>query len=98
MREGKVMDKTVRIGLIGTSWWVDLMYLPSLMSHPAARVVGVCGRDAARAGEVAKKFGAKVFTDYRQLVASGEIDAIVVAAPDDLHYEMTVAAIEAGLH
>ncbi|MGE0500414.1 MAG: Gfo/Idh/MocA family protein [Rhizobiaceae bacterium] len=92
------MDKTVRIGLIGTSWWVDLMYVPSLLSHPAARVVGVCGRDASRAGEVARKLGAKVFADYRELVASGEIDAIVVAAPDDLHYEMTVAAIEAGLH
>jgi len=75
------------------------MYVPSLMSHPAADVVAVCGRNATRANEVAEKLGgAKVFTDYRQLIASGEVDAIVVAAPDDLHYEMTMAAIDAGLH
>jgi predicted dehydrogenase len=92
------MSRSVRIGLIGTSWWVDLMYIPSLMSHPAARVVGVCGRDAARAGEVAGKVGARVFSDYRELIASGDVDAIVVAAPDDLHHEMTIAAIDAGLH
>ncbi len=93
------MAEKVRLGLIGTSWWVDLMYAPSLMSHPAARVVAVCGRNATRASEVAEEFGgAKVFTDYRQLIASGELDAVVVAAPDDLHYEMTMAAIDAGLH
>ena len=93
------MGKKVRLGLIGTSWWVDLMYVPSLTSHPAAHVVGVSGRDARRAGEVAEKFGgAKVFPDYRELIQSGEIDAIIVAAPDDLHYEMTMAAIDAGLH
>ena len=93
------MGKKVRIGLIGTSWWVDLMYVPSLMSHPAAEVVGVCGRNAARAAEVAQKFGdAKVFTDYRQLIRQGGLDALIVASPDDLHYEMTMAAIDAGLH
>jgi predicted dehydrogenase len=92
------MGSKIRIGLIGTSWWVDLMHAPSLLSHPSARVVGVCGRDQDRASQVAQKFGAKVFADYRQLIASRELDAIIIAAPDDLHYEMTMAAIDAGLH
>ncbi len=93
------MSKKVHIGLIGTSWWVDLMYVPSLMSHPSAHVVGVCGRNATRTGEVAHKFGrAEVFTDHRQLINSGRLDAIIVASPDDLHHEMTMAAIDAGLH
>ncbi len=93
------MTQEVRIGLIGTSWWVDLMYIPSLTSHPNVKVPSVCGRNAARAGEVAAKFGgAKVFTDYRQLIRSGEIDAVIVSTPDDLHYEMTMTAIDAGLH
>ncbi len=93
------MGKRVRIGLIGTSWWGDLMYVPSLMSHPSAHVVGVSGRNETRATEVARKFGdAKVFTDYRQLINSGGLDAVIIASPDDLHYEMTMAAIDAGLH
>jgi predicted dehydrogenase len=93
------MSKRIRIGIIGTSWWVDMMYLPSLLSHQSARVVAISGRDAKRAAEVAAKFGgAQVFTDYRQLINSGELDAVIIAAPDDLHYEMTVAALDAGLH
>jgi len=93
------MGRKVRIGVVGTSWWTDLLYVPSLNSHPGAEMVAICGRDAARAGEVAAKFGgAKVFTDYRQLIGSGDIDAVFVVTPDDLHYEMTMAAVDAGLH
>ncbi|MCP4383661.1 MAG: Gfo/Idh/MocA family oxidoreductase [Hyphomicrobiales bacterium] len=93
------MEKRVRIGLISTSWWVDFMYLPSLTSHPSADVVGVCGRNAERAKEVAQKFGdAAVFTDFRALINAGGLDAIIIATPDDQHYDMTMAAIAAGLH
>ena len=44
------MDK-VRIGLIGTSGWVEQMYVPSLRSHPGAEVVAVCGRNPVPAGD-----------------------------------------------
>jgi predicted dehydrogenase len=39
-----------------------------------------------------------VFTDYGELIQKGNLDAIVVASPDDLHYPMTMDALEAGLH
>jgi predicted dehydrogenase len=92
-------QKNIRVGVIGTSWWVDLMYVPSLRSHPLAEVVAVCGRNSGRADEVAANFGAKrVFQDYRQLIGDGGCDAVVIATPDDLHFEMTMEAIEAGLH
>ena len=41
---------------------------------------------------------ATVFTDYREMIAKGDLDALVVAAPDDLRYPMTMAALDAGLH
>jgi predicted dehydrogenase len=37
-----VSDK-VRVGVVGTSWWADAMYLPALASHPLADVRGVVG-------------------------------------------------------
>lgn len=91
--------RRVHVGLIGTSWWVDLMYVPSLLSHPEADVVAVCGRDAARAAAIGAKFGQPgIFSDYRALIASRLCDAVVIAVPDDLHCEMALAAIDAGLH
>jgi len=92
------MEK-VRVGIIGNSWWTDMMYGPSLLSHDRAELVAICGRDGERTREVADKFGARrVFTDYRELASSGEIDAVFVVTPDDLHKEMTLAAIASDLH
>ena len=90
---------TVRVGVIGTSWWTDLMYVSSLMSHSGAQVTAVCGRDEGRAAATAEKLGgARVFTDYREMIAADVCDAVVIATPDDLHCDMALAAIAAGKH
>ena len=92
------MDQ-VRIGLINTSWWADSFLLPTLCSHEGAVVAAICGRNQERAAEMADKYNVpKIYSDYRQLIDEGELDGLVVASPDDLHYEMTMYALEAGLH
>ena len=37
-------DNKVRVGVIGTSWYADLMHLPNLKSHPQVELVAICGR------------------------------------------------------
>ena len=92
------MEK-VRVGIIGTSWWTEIMFLPNLAAHPSAELVAICGRNRERGEELAKKYGtAEVYTNYRTLIKEAAIDAIVVAAPDDLHYPMVMEALDAGLH
>jgi predicted dehydrogenase len=89
----------VRVGIVGTGWWTETMYLPSLGSHPSARISALCGRDRERTAELAARAGgARAFGDFRALIGSGEVDAVVVATPDDLHHPITMAAIGAGLH
>jgi predicted dehydrogenase len=39
-----------------------------------------------------------VYTDYRAMIQAGGLDAVVVSTPDDLHYPMTMRALDAGLH
>jgi predicted dehydrogenase len=93
------MTETVRVGLIGTSGWVEQMYVPSLRSHPAVHVVAVCGRNADRAGLIAAQLGgARVFADWRDMIAAGGLDAVIIVVPDDLHPAMAEAAAAAGLH
>lgn len=93
------MSNKVRVGLVGTSWYADMIYLPALRSHPQAEVAALCGRDQSRAGELAAKYNVpRVFSDYREMIAAGELDAVIVAVPDDLHYAVTLAALAAGRH
>ncbi len=41
---------------------------------------------------------ATLYNDYRELLASGEVDAVVVTVPHYLHPTVGIAAIEAGIH
>ena len=66
------MKQSVRVGMIGTSWWADAMHLPSLASHDGAEIAAICGRNRERADEMAGKYGIpQVFTDYRPTSSRG---------------------------
>jgi len=89
----------VQIGIIGTGGWAEHMYLPSLRSHPKVEIAAICGRQRDRAEALAKRHGiASVFTDYRELIKRGNLHALLVATPDDLHYPVVMRALDAGLH
>lgn len=93
------MTDKIRVGIVGTSWWDDSFHLPSLKSHPGADVVAICGRNGERAAEMATKYDVPhVFTDYRKMILEGDLNAILIASPDDLHYEMAMDALDAKLH
>ena len=90
---------TVRVGVVGTSWWVDAMYLPALANHPAADVVAICGRDEGRAEERASQWSIpQVWTDYEAMIRDAGLDALIVASSNQGHYPITTAGLEAGLH
>jgi predicted dehydrogenase len=93
------MRDTVRVGVVGTSWWADLMHLPSLTSHPRARVVAVCGRDAAAPPRSRRGYGVGAsFTGHEAMLDGAALDAVVVATPDDLHAAVAGDALARGLH
>ena len=92
-------SKIVRVGVIGTSPFTDQAHLQSLSNHKDTQITAICGRNRARDDELARKYSIPhVFTDYREMVQSPEIDAVVVSTPNYLHYPMTLAALEHGKH
>jgi predicted dehydrogenase len=54
--------------------------------------------DRAGAEAVAKAHGAKAYTDYRQMLDAGGLDAVIVSSPIQFHEEQCRAAFEAGCH
>jgi predicted dehydrogenase len=88
-----------RVGVIGTSWWAELEHLPGLRSRSDVTLAALCGRDPGRLATLAERYGIpRTCTDWRALVAGGDLDAVVVATPNHLHHPQALAALEAGLH
>jgi len=93
------MTEQVKVGVIGTSWHSDNTHLQILSNYERAALMAVCGRNRDRAEEMAAKHDVpQVFTDYRRMVEEGQLEAVVVASPDDMHFEMVMTALDAGLH
>ena len=96
------MANKIRLGLIGAnirSNWASASHLPALAASPDVELTAVCTTKPESAEEARKKFGAKLaFHDYREMLASKEIDAVAIVIRVPSHFEPTRAAIEAGKH
>ncbi len=90
--------RPVRIGLVGLGAFGE-RHLAVLANLPNARVTALCSRTPERAAALASRYGvARCYTDYRDLVADPEVDAVDVCTRDWEHVEPSVAAAAAGKH
>lgn len=89
----------IEVGVVGTSWWADSMYLPAVSGHPHAKVVAICGRNSARAQQIAERWSIReVYTDYTRMIGERKLDALLVLTGNDSHFPITTAGLNAGLH
>ncbi len=91
---------TVRVGIVGPSWWVDYWHLAALKTHPNVEVVGVSGGTERDPESVKAKYGdkAQYFTDYEVMMDSVRPDGVIVCTPNDLHHPVTMAALARDIH
>lgn len=91
----------LKIGFIGCGGIANQKHFPGMIQQKGVDLAAFCDLIIERAEEAAKKYGtpdAKVYTDYRELLADPTIDAVHVLTPNVSHCEITVAALEAGKH
>jgi predicted dehydrogenase len=89
----------VRIGIVGAGSNTRLRHIPGFRAVPGVEVVGVANRTDASTSRVAQEFGIpKTFSDWRSLVESKDVDAILIGTWPNLHCEVTLAALDAGKH
>jgi predicted dehydrogenase len=98
MTERTSSGRRVRIGVIGCGEVTQVIHLPTL-SQLAGRfdVTALCDIDREVLRGVADLWGVeRRFTDANALIECGDVDAVLVANPDEYHAEAALAAIAAG--
>jgi len=90
-------NERVRIGCIGLGNRGDQV-LDAFLQHPDVQVVAVCDLSRAYQDFASRKCGTspRQYKDYRGLLDSKEVDAVVIATPDHWHALQTIQACEAG--
>jgi predicted dehydrogenase len=93
------MSDKVKLGFIGAGWWATSNHMPLFKMRDDVELVGVCRLGAEELKQVQEHFGFTYATeDYRDLLQNCDLDGVVVSSPHTLHYEHTLATLDAGLH
>lgn len=88
-------EKKVRIAVAGIGK-MGQYHVNVISQISNAVLTGIYDIDVEKCKEVAAKFSTKTFRTFDELLQNS--DAVVVAAPTHLHYELSLKALEAGKH
>jgi predicted dehydrogenase len=88
----------VRIGVIGYGYWGPNL-VRNFAEASGVELAAVSDLDPAKLELVKKRYPtAKVSTRYQDLLEDDDIDAIAIATPVRTHFELGMAALQAGKH
>jgi len=99
----------VNVGAIGTGRISRVHDMPGVWKYDKARIVAVCDVDSKRVQD-AKEFvngyyakqsgkpydGVVTYTNYHELLANKDIDAVIISTPDHWHALIGIDAVNAG--
>ena len=93
-----IKKQAVGFGLVGAGLGAKI-HASQVAEMEQAEVVAVYGRNRERARSFADRHGVeKAYSDYREMLADGDVDAVIITTPTGLHLEFAAPAAEAGKH
>ena len=94
----ETMSAPIRIGVIGCGYWGPNL-VRNFLELEDCRVLAIAETDERRLEHLAGRFrDVRLTRDYRELLASDEIDAVVIATNLAAHYPVARDALAAGKH
>ncbi len=88
-------NERLGIGSIGLRYQGTVV---ALVAQGYGQIVAVCDVDHNVLDQARASFGStpKIFTDYRELLASKDVDVVTIGTPDHWHAKMVIDACRAG--
>ena len=88
---------SIRVGVVGLG--MGRYHVDRYQANEQADLVALCDLDQT----LLEKFKGlhpqvTTYTDYQEMFAKANLDAVSIALPNILHAEVTIAALRAGLH
>ena len=93
------MPDKVRIAIIGAGAVADYHHVPGIRLDPRAELVAICDPNEELLAKRQSEWGPlKATTDYEQIAADPEVDAVIICTPNFTHLPITLACVEGGKH
>ena len=93
------MTDKVRYGIIGAGAVSDYHHVPGINIDPRAELVAICDPNQELMQQRQTDWGlTKMTTKYEDIASDSDIDAVIIATPNFLHYEQALACVGGGKH
>ena len=93
--------RRVRFAVIGQGYFAQSAVLPAFAQAEGCELRAIFSEDETKLRALRRKYGVAAALGYDQFedyLGAGEVDAVYVALPNDLHADYTVRAARAGVH
>jgi predicted dehydrogenase len=94
-------ERPVRFAVIGQGYFAQAAALPAFDQATGCELRAIFSRDQTKLRALRRKYGVAAALEYDQFddyLRSGEVDAVYIALPNDMHADYTVRAARAGVH
>jgi len=92
--------RKLRAGVVGLGW-AGRQHMAAYAGSPDVELVALAGMEVEPMQQLGDQYGVAEdhrFGDWKDLVASGDLDVVSIATPTTLHAPIAVAALDAGIH
>jgi predicted dehydrogenase len=94
-------DEPVRFAVVGLGYFAQSAVLPAFKDADGVELAALVSDDPVKMRRLGKRYDVPtqvLYEDYDDLLASGQVDAVYIALPNDLHADFTLRAARAGVH
>jgi predicted dehydrogenase len=94
----KTMKKTIKVGVVGCGYWGPNL-IRNLRQTSDCQLKLICDTNPKRLAHMQRLHPEVATTNrFEELLNGADLDAVVIATPVGLHYEMARACLSAGKH
>ena len=93
--------KKVRYAVVGLGYFAQVAVLPAFSHAKNSELAALASGDQEKLREIGDKYGVELrcsYDDLDHMLATGQIDAVYIALPNNLHCEYTVRAAKEHVH
>ena len=87
----------MKVAVIGCGTIANMQHIPAYLKNKDAEIKYFCDIIPERAEEAVKKYGCgTAVTDYKEVLADPEVEAVSICTPNNMHSIISVEAMRAG--
>jgi len=94
-------QKKIRYAVVGLGYIAQVAVLPAFAKAKNSELAALVSDDSIKLKKLSKKYKVPQtfsYQDYHRCIDSGEIDAVYIALPNNMHRDYSVPALKAGVH